>query len=139
MRRNFFYLVCIALISITLLTFFYDVDKRIRHENELAFLHKNECSSKYFQNRCNESPADEIVATCEDLYKCMTEPAAEFTLYTKIAAGYMGEVLNDFFESISYDTLVKFFSILLILLTVVIPYAQWVRLRQKFDSRSTRL
>jgi hypothetical protein len=55
----------------------------------------------------------------------------ENTLYSKAAAGPVAEILNDFFETISYNTIAKFVLVLALLMVLEIPYAQWNRLKMR--------
>lgn len=55
----------------------------------------------------------------------------ENTLYSKVAAGLIAEVLNDFFETISYNTIAKFVLVLAIFMILEIPYAQWKRFKMR--------
>jgi hypothetical protein len=56
------------------------------------------------------------------------------TFYYKVAAGMIAEAANDFLETLSYETIIKFAVICFIMMALEIPYAQWLRFRFRRSS-----
>lgn len=124
-------LIFSALASIAW-TLFWDVSKKLNTEAKLSNMTASTCESKYYINNCEAVLIPpELETPWNELYKCMNSNSESSTLYSKIAAGLVAEILNDFFETISYDTIAKFLLILAILMVLEIPYAQYKRLKMR--------
>ena len=113
-------------------TLFWDVDKRLKSQEEYYLQKAVDCSSQYDLNHCDMTILPpELKPICEEYRNCMKFDPSNNTLYFKITAGLLAEVMNDFFETLSYATMAKFVSVLLICMALEVPYVQWKRFKMK--------
>ncbi|CAI2376192.1 unnamed protein product [Moneuplotes crassus] len=132
LTRIIFRLLIISLIGTVLLTIYYDVDRKLQLEQSLSMEIANECEHNYHLNRCDkETLPPKLKEECKKFSNCMNFETEKSSFYCKIAAGLLAEALNDFFEVLSYDTMVKFFLILGVFMLMGLPYAQYKRLAMK--------
>ena len=110
---------------------FWDVDRRLEKEISMLSQQSTNCKYEYEVNYCSmsESLPAGILEKCQELAKCMNFNPHDHNLYSKITAGMIAEIINDFFETISYNTIAKFLIILIICMVVEIPYAQFLRMK----------
>jgi hypothetical protein len=112
---------------------FWDVDRRLDRELVKYQEAAQGCKTEYAYNHCSQDyslPAS-VYDKCQELYICMNFRPEDHNLYSKMTTGLIAEILNDFFETISYDTILKFLVIIVICMAIEIPYAQFTRLRMK--------
>lgn len=125
-------ILIISAIASLAWTLFWDVDRKLKSEEGYYRQLSMNWENKYVLNHCDSHYIPpEAESTWNELYKCMKFNSEENTLYSKAAAGLVAEILNDFFETISYNTIAKFVLILALLMVLEIPYAQWNRLKMR--------
>jgi len=122
----------ISWIGALLWTLIWDVDKKLKTEESHQLKLAEDCRYNFNINNWDGDNLPLVLEQkCKEFQYWMTYEQDQNTLYWKIAAGLVAEVLNDFFETLSYNTLGKFWAILIIFLTLEIPYAQYKRLSMK--------
>ena len=131
--RTIYQILIISTVLSFAWTLVWDVDRRFTQEISKLSDKALVCEAEYYTNHCNHgySLPQEVKASCDQLYGCMTFDPETHNMYSKITSGLVAEILNEFLETISYDTIIKFLVIMVICMAIEIPYAQYIRLKMK--------
>eukprot|EP00347_Sterkiella_histriomuscorum_P001393 403372207 len=102
--------VILSLITILILSFVFQVKQdlsfKMQTENDLLMQEIAQCQSDYYDNKCE--PGHRVRALedfCREKETCMLRDPQLVNKNTKIMVKLLAEIINDFFEPLSYKTM----------------------------------
>lgn len=113
--RIFFIGVFIYLSLSMIIQISQDLSMKMQAENDMLVLEISRCREDYYENKCN--PHERVRALeqfCSEREKCMKQDPAVINKNSKIMAKLLAEIINDFFEPLSYKTIALVASLLMV-------------------------
>ena len=105
-----------------------DLSMKMKAENDLLIMEITKCSEDYYENRCLPSERVKALETfCNEKERCMLQDPEKVNKNTKIMAKLLAEIINDFFEPLSYKTIL----LVVLLLTLLIFVSECILGRSK--------
>jgi len=83
-----------------------DLDSKMKTENDLITREIDRCTLEYYENRCE--PGQRVRAAeayCQEMEICKNRDPLLVNKNTKIMVKLLAEIINDFFEPLSYKTM----------------------------------
>ena len=96
----------------------------------------SKCRIDYFENRC--LPSERVRALeeyCDDKERCMNQDPNNINKNTKIFAKLLAEIINDFFEPLSYKTM----ALIAIVLVVLIVFSECLMGKNRKETTITKV
>ena len=92
-------------------------------ERELLVIEITKCTKDYSENRC--SPSERVKALedyCNEKDKCMSRDPSNVNKSLNVMAKLLAEIINDFFEPLTYKTI----SLVVVALLVLVLFSECV-------------